>query len=87
MKGLPNLCACGTPISQLWHDVQNERFLLHEKYVEDVTAQILKAVFQDLTVEPMLYKTNSFTANTFNDAHVDVSDINFWTYGQKANLT
>lgn len=57
--------------------------------VRDVTAQMLKEVCHDVTVEPMLLPLQGEhlarrTANVSNEARVDVSARGFWTRGQRA---
>ena len=60
--------------------------------VRDITAQMLNEVCNDVRVEPTLQpipgiQRNGFlhaTANTANDAKVDISARSFWTRGQQS---
>ncbi|KAG0702073.1 hypothetical protein GWK47_025170 [Chionoecetes opilio] len=57
--------------------------------VRDLTASMLREVCRDVSTEPTLLPLNGEhmqyrTANTANEARVDVSARGFWTRGQKA---
>ena len=57
--------------------------------VRDITAKMLQEVCHDVTTEPALLPLDGErfihrTANTSNDARVDISARGFWTRGQRA---
>ena len=57
--------------------------------VRDVTGTLLKEVCTDVSIEPMLIpltgeKMKYKTANTANDARLDISARGFWVRGQRA---
>lgn len=91
VDGLPNMCNCGSPFNQN-HAMTCKRggfVCMRHDEVRDVTAQMLKEVCHDGTVEPMLLPLQGEhlarrTANVSNEARVDVSARGFWTRGQRA---
>ena len=91
IDGLPQECQCGSPFnSDHAMTCKTGGFICsrHDE-VRDLTAQMLREVCQDVRVEPPLIQTNGRTfehrsANTADDARVDVSARGFWTRGQRA---
>ena len=91
VEELPNTCVCGST-----NDVNHAMICKkggficsrHDE-VRDVTANMLREICQDVTTEPPLLELTGEhlqyrTANTTNDARVDISARGFWTRGQKA---
>ena len=91
IDGLPQECQCGSPFnSNHAMTCKTGGFICsrHDE-VRDITAQMLREVCQDVSVEPPLIQTNGRrfdlqSANTAEDARVDVSARGFWTRGQRA---
>ena len=91
LDGLPAQCACGTAFSPdhaMTCKTGGFVCMRHDE-VRDITAQMLKEVCHDVTVEPMLIPMNGErlahrTANAASEARVDVSARGFWTREQKA---
>lgn len=91
IEGIPSTCACGLPFNQT-HAMTCKTggfICMRHDEVRDVTAQMLKEVCHDVTVEPVLLPLQGEqlarnTSNTLNDARVDVSARGFWTRRQRA---
>ena len=79
VDGLPNLCVCGTTFSSDHAMVCKKGGFICMRHdeVRDLTAEMLKEVCRDVSVEPPLLPLNGEvfshqTANTSNDARVDI---------------
>ena len=91
IDGLPQECQCGSPFNTDHAMTCKTGGFICSRHdeVRDLTAQMLREVCQDVRVEPPLIQTNGRTfehrsANTAEDARVDVSARGFWTRGQRA---
>lgn len=91
VEDLPNTCVCGNPNS-IDHTMTCKKggfvSIRHDE-VRDLTASMLKEVCHDVATEPRLLPLEGElmryrTANTTNEARVDVSARGFWTRGQRA---
>ena len=91
VEGLPDLCACGSP-NDVTHTMTCKKggfVCIRHDEVRDLTASMLREVCQDVTTEPALLPLDGEhlryrTANTSNEARVDVSARGFWVRGQRA---
>lgn len=91
IKGLPDFCACGLPFS-IDHSMTCKRggFVTHRhNELRDLTAQFLREVCIDVEIEPQLLELSGEafhyrTANTRDDARLDISARGFWIRGQRA---
>ena len=91
VEGLPNTCVCGTP-NNVDHTMTCKRggfICIRHDEVRDLTASLLREICHDVTTEPTLLPLQGEyvryrTANTTNEARVDISARGFWTRGQKA---
>ena len=91
IDGLPQQCQCGLPFdSNHAMTCKTGGFICsrHDE-VRDLTAQMLREVCQDVRMEPLLIQTNGRTfehrtANTEDEARVDISARGFWRRGQRA---
>ena len=89
--GLPHTCACGSP-NNVNHTMTCKKggfVCIRHNEVRDLTASMLREVCHDVSTEPLLLPLNGEhmryrTANTTNEARVDVGARGFWTRGQKA---
>ena len=87
---LPSDCACGNKFT-LMHALSCKKggfISLRHNDVRNVTAQLLSEVCHDVKVEPMLIKLDGEglqerTANTSDEARLDVSARSFWIPGQR----
>ena len=91
VDGLPNLCVCGTTFGSDHAMVCKKGGFICMRHdeVRDLTAEMLKEVCRDVSVEPPLLPLNGEvfshqTANTSNDARVDLCVGGCWTRGQRA---
>ena len=91
LDGLPNRCTCGIPFDADHAMVCKKGGFICVRHdeVRDLTAQMLKEVCHDVSVEPALLPLGGETfgyrtANMSSDARVDVSARGFWTRGQRA---
>ena len=91
VDGLPQRCQCGE-LFDINHaqTCKTGGFICnrHDE-VRDITAQMLREVCHDVRVEPPLLPANGHTfehstANTADDAKLDVSARGFWRRGQRA---
>ena len=89
--GLPDLCACGSDFDEQ-HALTCQKggfvSIRHDE-VRNITHAMLKEVCRDVTLEPQLLPLQGEeffykTANTEQEARVDVSARNFWIRGQQA---
>ena len=91
VEGLPSICACGSP-NTVDHTMICKKggfVCIRHDEVRDLTANMLREVCHDVSTEPSLLPLEGEhlqyrTANTTNEARVDVSARGFWTRGQKA---
>ena len=91
VEGLPNTCACGAP-NNVTHTMTCKKggfVCIRHDEVRDLTASMLREVCHDVSTEPTLLSLDGEhmhyrTANTNNEARVDISARGFWTRGQKA---
>ena len=91
VEGLPNTCACGSPNS-VDHTMTCKKggfICIRHDEVRDLTASMLREVCHDVSTEPTLLPLDGEhmqyrTANTSNEARVDISARGFWTRGQKS---
>ena len=91
VEGLPNTCACGSP-NNVNHTMTCKKggfVCIRHDEVRDLTANMLREVCHDVSTEPTLLPLEGEhlryrTANTTNEARVDISARGFWTRGQKA---
>ena len=91
MEGLPNTCVCGLS-NNVSHTMTCKRggfVCIRHDEVRDLTASLLREICRDVTTEPSLLPLDGEhlryrTANTTNEARVDISARGFWTPGQKA---
>lgn len=91
VEGIPNTCACGSP-NDVNHTMTCKKggfVCMRHDEVRDLTANMLREVCHDVSTEPTLLPLDGEhlryrTANTTNEARVDVSARGFWTRGQKA---
>ena len=91
VAGLPHTCACGSP-NTVDHTMTCKKggfVCIRHNEVRDLTASMLREVCRDVSTEPSLLplegeRLRYRTANTTNDARVDVGARGFWTRGQKA---
>lgn len=91
MEGLPSTCVCGSP-NDVNHTMTCKKggfVCIRHDEVRDLTASMLREVCHDVSTEPTLLPLDGEhlryrTANTTNEARVDVSARGFWTRGQKA---
>ena len=91
VEGLPNTCVCGSP-NDVNHTMTCKRggfVCIRHDEVRDLTANLLREICHDVTTEPSLLPLHGEhlryrTANTTNEARVDISARGFWTPGQKA---
>ena len=93
IDGLPQLCTCGTAFdpNHAMNCKTGGFICIRHDEIRDLTAQMLNEVCHDVRVEPLLIPTNGRnfthrTANTAEDARVDVSARGFWARGQRAYL-
>ena len=91
LKHLPSRCPCGNEFTI--HHAMSCKLggFVHYRHneVRDVTGTLLKEVCTDVSIEPMLIpltgeKMKYKTANTANDARLDISARGFWVRGQRA---
>ena len=93
INGLPQLCTCGNTFN-IDHAMtcKTGGFIsIRHDEVRDLTAQMVREVCHDVRVEPVLIPVNGRildlrSANTADDARVDVSARGFWRQGQRAYL-
>ena len=91
VEGLPNTCVCGSSYN-VNHAMTCKRggfICIRHDEIRDLTASLLRDVCHDVTVEPSLLPLHGEhlryrTANTTNEARVDISARGFWRNGQKA---
>ncbi|KAG0728334.1 hypothetical protein GWK47_032694 [Chionoecetes opilio] len=91
VEGIPKTCVCGVP-NNVDHTMTCKRggiVCIRHDEVRDVTASMLREVCRDVSTEPSLLPINGEqlqyrTANTANEARVDVSARGFWNRGQRA---
>ena len=91
VEGLPSTCVCGSP-NNVDHTMTCKKggfICIRHDEVRDLTANMLKEVCHDVSTEPTLLPLEGEhlqyrTANTTNEARVDISARGFWTRGQKA---
>lgn len=91
VTGIPNTCACGAP-NNVNHTMTCKKggfVCIRHDEVRDLTANMLREVYHDVSTEPALLPLDGEhmryrTANTTNEARVDISARGFWTRGQKA---
>jgi hypothetical protein len=89
--GLPDRCACGD-VFNINHSMQCKRqgyVTLRHNEIRDATVEMLKEVCSDVTSEPSLIPLTgeNFTlrsANTSDEAKLDISARSFWIRGQRA---
>jgi hypothetical protein len=88
---LPTTCTCGFPFSV--HHAMSCKLggFIHSRHneVRDITANLLNEVCQDVSIEPVLQPLNGErmhyrTANTREDARLDISARGFWQRGTRA---
>ena len=91
LDGLPVQCACGIAFNTEHAMICKKGgfVCIRHDEVRDLTAQMLKEVCHDVTIEPVLLPLDGEhlahrTANASNEARLDVSARGFWTRGQKA---
>ncbi|KAG0729126.1 hypothetical protein GWK47_030959 [Chionoecetes opilio] len=91
-KGASNWLTC-LPIRAKGFSLNKQEFVdavaLRHDEVRDVTASMLREVCRDVSTEPTLLPLDGEqlqyrTANTANEARVDVSARGFWTRGRRA---
>lgn len=91
VEGIPITCACGSP-NDVNHTMTCKKggfVCIRHDEVRDLTANMLREVCHDVSTEPTLLPLDGEhlryrTANTTNEARVDVSARGFWTRGQRA---
>ncbi|XP_050707996.1 uncharacterized protein LOC126993177 [Eriocheir sinensis] len=91
IEGLPDFCACGSA-NDVTHTMTCKKggfVCIRHDEVRDLTASMLGEVCQDVTTEPALLPLDGEhlryrTANTSQEARVDVSARGFWVRGQRA---
>ncbi|KAG0728313.1 hypothetical protein GWK47_032746 [Chionoecetes opilio] len=91
VEGIPNTCACGSP-NDVNHTMTCKKggfVCIRHDEVRDVTASMLREVCRYVSTEPTLLPLDDEhmryrTANTANEARVDISARGFWTRGQRA---
>jgi len=88
---LPNECVCGSKFD-LDHSLSCKKggfVTLRHNSIRDLTAKMLSEVCKDVRVEPHLNPMTGetmgeVTANTSDEARLDISARGFWVSGQKA---
>ena len=91
VEGLPHTCVCGH-LNNANHSMRCKRggfICIRHDEVRDLTANMLREICQNVTTEPMLLPLHGEnlthnTANTSNEARVDISARGFWTRRQQA---
>ena len=91
VEGLPEQCACGEEYD-LNHAMICKKggfVCIRHDEVRDLTVKMLKEVCAEVTSEPCLLRLEGErlryqTANTSQEARVDISARGFWTRGQQA---
>ena len=91
IDGLPQHCSCGNtfdPTHAMTCKTGGFICIRHDE-VRDITAQMLREVCHDVRVEPLLIPTNGrglelLSANTSDEARLDVSARGFWARQQRA---
>ena len=91
IEGLPDLCTCGENFTQQHAMVCRKGGFISMRHdeIRDITTALLSEVCKDVAKEPRLQpltgeKFALRSANTDNDARVDISARGFWTKGQRA---
>lgn len=93
LERLPSQCICGARFD-LCHALSCKKggmVTLRHNEVRDITAGLLKEICHDVKTEPALIeiggeRMDERTANTKNEARLDVSALSFWTTGQRVFL-
>ena len=88
---LPNGCACGSKFD-LEHSLSCKKggfVTIQHNTIRDLTAKMLTEVCKDVSVEPHLHPTtgktlDEATANTSDEARLDIAARGFWVSGKKA---
>ena len=91
VERLPNICVCGTP-NDVNHSMICKRggfVCIRHNEVRDLTANLLRDICHDVTTEPSLLTYDGEhmrhrTANTANEARVDICARGFWSRGERA---
>ena len=91
IEGLPNRCVCGAA-NEVNHTMICKKggfICIRHDEVRDLTTSMLREVCHDVSIEPHLIPLNGEhmryrTANTTNEARVDISARGFWSRGQRA---
>ena len=91
LSRLPERCACGAAFD-LQHALSCKKggfVTQRHNSIRDTTARLLTEVCKDVRVEPLLHPLTGETlqertANTSEEARLDISARGFWTSGQKA---
>lgn len=89
--GIPDYCACGSNFN-VDHAMQCKKggfISQRHNEIRDLTANLLKEVCTDVQIEPPLLNVTGevfryATANTNQEARLDVSARGFWVRGQRA---
>jgi hypothetical protein len=90
IPGLPTRCPCGAEFD-IQHSMSCKKggfVTLRHNEVRDTTAKLLEEVCKNVSVVPVLLPLNgeqfaNKTANSSNEARLDVSANGFWVKGQK----
>ena len=88
---LPNECACGSKFD-LEHSLSCKKggfVTIRHNTIRDLTAKMLTEVCKDVCVEPHLHPItgetlDEATANTSDEARLDIAARDFWVPGKKA---
>ena len=91
INGLPLTCPCGSDYNEI-HAMSCQKggfVCMRHDEVQDVTAELLQEIVNDVKVEPQLQPITGEefrwkTANTAKDARLDISARGFWTRRQRA---
>ena len=93
VEGLPNTCVCGTPndVNHCMSCKKGGFICFRHDEIRDLTARSIRDVCPNVTTEPRLLPLGGErlpyrTANTSNEARVDISASSFWTRGQRAYM-
>ena len=91
MTYIPSTCSCGCKmdIQHAMRDKKGGFITIRDNDRRDLTANLLTEVCKDVDIEPQLLPAmgetfDNRTANTSNEARVDIESRGFWVRGQQA---
>ena len=91
LTNIPSICSCGSNVD-IQHAMSCKKggfITIRHNDLRDLTANLLTDIWRDVDIEPQLLPVTgetfeNGTANTSNEARVDIKSRGFWVIGQEA---